>query len=946
MKVSKTDNINIIKNLPEKSLPNKQKEEVSVAFKSELPSVYAAGQSLVNTNNPISYSKIGEIEIPGVKEKASIFKLANGQKVIIAPKPGPTYVKTTYNVGSMNETEDIRGISHFIEHNLFNGSKDLAPREYDKKVSDLGGNTNASTSFSVTDYFLGLQLINDNSLEEAIKLNALQTQFPTFPVEQLEKEKEPVKSEIDMYKDMPDDVARSLALKNLFNVNTQSTDFIIGTKENINSFTREKVLDYYNTWYTPDNAVTVVTGDVDTDETIKLISKYYNKKNDYSNINKRHYEQIKYNDKPIRQDVILPNATSACAIMTFAIPEGTSKSELDKIDALTCLFTSSSSSMHKALDKDGLMLDCYIEKMQNKPNGARAFVGTINGTENQIEGAIKTVYEELTKIANNPPSQSELAAVKKRMINSIKATAESSSDMNSTLTSMVLNNDYGYFTETINNINAMTPEDISATARKYLDLNKISMCVSHEKNANSALIGNNYNSTLNTPKSVSFGASAKPKESISKVTDNIKEFRLPNNIETSFVNGVNGAKASLIINYQSDSLNNVTSPAFSVLSTMLNRGSLYKNNDTVNEIKAANDIKTSFNASHNGISVVASFNDENLNTATGLIKETLLSPNLTESEFIRAKKIIKDNIENQPKSAYDNIEKELYPELKTYASKEEKLRQLDALTLADIQKLYADIVNTSQAAVNMVAPVEDKPYMADMVNAEFSVMPMVKPFSLQHSESYNIYKPNTEAKTIIDTEEKAQAEIVRAYTFKEMKNIDDIAKLNLLEFILGGSMSSRLFTDLRETQKLAYNVGSGIFGEKDTGAIYLHILTTTESLDPEEGSPENLKKSLDGFDKNVNLLKTQNVSETELENAKIKIKSEILDLMETNNDKNIVLCKSKDSHYGKEYYKQLMDSIDKVTADDIKAAANHIFSYPPITSIVASKRTLETLNLK
>ena len=946
MKVSKTDNINIIKNLPEKSLPNKQKEEVSVAFKSELPSVYAAGQSLVNTNNPISYSKIGEIEIPGVKEKASIFKLANGQKVIIAPKPGPTYVKTTYNVGSMNETEDIRGISHFIEHNLFNGSKDLAPREYDKKVSDLGGNTNASTSFSVTDYFLGLQLINDNSLEEAIKLNALQTQFPTFPVEQLEKEKEPVKSEIDMYKDMPDDVARSLALKNLFNVNTQSTDFIIGTKENINSFTREKVLDYYNTWYTPDNAVTVVTGDVDTDETIKLISKYYNKKNDYSNINKRHYEQIKYNDKPIRQDVILPNATSACAIMTFAIPEGTSKSELDKIDALTCLFASSSSSMHKALDKDGLMLDCYIEKMQNKPNGARAFVGTINGTENQIEGAIKTVYEELTKIANNPPSQSELAAVKKRMINSIKSTAESSYDMNSTLTNMVLNNDYGYFTETINNINAMTPEDISATARKYLDLNKISMCVSHEKNANSALIGNNYNSTLNTPKSVSFGASAKPKESISKVTDNIKEFRLPNNIETSFANGVNGAKASLIINYQSDSLNNVTSPAFSVLSTMLNRGSLYKNNDTVNEIKAANDIKTSFNASHNGISVVASFNDENLNTATGLIKETILSPNLTESEFIRAKKIIKDNIENQPKSAYDNIEKELYPELKTYASKEEKLRQLDALTLADIQKLYADIVNTSQAAVNMVAPVEDKPYMADMVNAEFSVMPMVKPFSLQHSESYNIYKPNTEAKTIIDTEEKAQAEIVRAYTFKEMKNIDDIAKLNLLEFILGGSMSSRLFTDLRETQKLAYNVGSGIFGEKDTGAIYLHILTTTESLDPEEGSPENLKKSLDGFDKNVNLLKTQNVSETELENAKIKIKSEILDLMETNNDKNIVLCKSKDSHYGKEYYKQLMDSIDKVTADDIKAAANHIFANPPITSIVASKKTLETLNLK
>ncbi len=121
------------------------------AFKSELPSSYPVGQSLVNTNNPVGYTKIGEIEIPGLKDKASIFKLANGQKVIIAPKQGTTYVKTTYNVGSMNETDDIRGMSHYIEHNLFNGSKELAPRDYDKRVSDLGGYTNASTNYLGTD---------------------------------------------------------------------------------------------------------------------------------------------------------------------------------------------------------------------------------------------------------------------------------------------------------------------------------------------------------------------------------------------------------------------------------------------------------------------------------------------------------------------------------------------------------------------------------------------------------------------------------------------------------------------------------------------------------------------------------------------------------------------------------------------------------------------------
>lgn len=946
MEVSKINNINITKCIPAKEYKQEMQGNYTASFKSELPSIYTAGQSLVNSSSPVSYTKIGEIEIPGVKEKASIFKLANGQRIIISPKPGPTYIKTTYNVGSLNETDDIRGISHFIEHNLFNGSKELAPREYDKRVSDLGGYTNASTNYGTTDYYIRLQLINDNSLEEAIRLNALQTQFPTFPIEQLEKEKEPVKSEIDMYQDKPEFVATSMAMKNLFNIKSKSVDFILGTKDNINSLNREKLLDYFNTWYTPDNAVTVVTGDVNTNETIKLISKYYNKKNDYSNINKRYNEPIVYNNKPIRTDIILPNATSSIAAFAFAIPEGTSQLDNDKTDVLLALLTSSTSSLSKALDKDGILMNFSKEKMQNKPDSAKAIIGTIESSENKIEGAIKTVYEELEKIAKNPPSQTELNDVKNRMINSVKAMAESSLDINYTLTNMALNNNYGYFTETINNINSMTPMDISETARKFLDLNKVSMCVSHEKNADANSINKNYATALNSHKTVSFKASATPKDSISKITNNIKQYKLNNNIETSYTNGVNGAKASFILNYKCENLNNVSSPAFSVLTTMLNRGSLYRNNDATNQIKSSNDINTSFNANHNGISIIAAFNDDKLNTALGLIKETLLNPNLTENEFNRAKQIIKDNILIQPKSPDDNLASVMYPEIKCFASKEQKLKEIDVLTLQDVQKLYYDILSASQATASMVAPIDEKPYLIDSLNYELAKLPVVKPYTLQHSKEYNIYKPNIQEKYIIDTDERAQAEVVQAYTFKNTTNIDDIAKINTMNLILGGSMSSRLFTDLRENQKLAYHVSSEMQGENDTCAICLTIGTTTESEDPKEGSPENLRKALEGFKRNINLLKTQNVSDTELKNAKTKLKSEVLDLMETNHNKNIVLCKSKDSPYNKEYYIQLIEAIDKITPEDIKATANHIFSNPPITSIVASKKTIEALNLK
>ena len=82
----------------------------------ELFSANINGVSQVNSNLPIGYTKIAEITVPNCEEKASLFKLANGQKVVILPKQGPTYVKTTFNVGSMNEPDNKRGISHFIEH--------------------------------------------------------------------------------------------------------------------------------------------------------------------------------------------------------------------------------------------------------------------------------------------------------------------------------------------------------------------------------------------------------------------------------------------------------------------------------------------------------------------------------------------------------------------------------------------------------------------------------------------------------------------------------------------------------------------------------------------------------------------------------------------------------------------------------------------------------------
>lgn len=902
--------------------------------------------SQINVNTPISYTKLGEIPIQGLENNASLFQLANGQRVIILPKKGPTQIKTTFNVGSLNETDDIRGISHYIEHNLFNGSKGLAPKEYDKKVSNMGGYTNASTSFSKTDYYLTMQLLEDNFLEEGIKLNAAQTQYPTFPVEQLEKEKEPVKSEIDLYKDEISDVSSSRMLKNLFGINTQATNFILGTKQNINSFTREKVLDYYNTWYTPDNAVTVITGDVDVNETINLVSKYFNKKSDYSKIAQRHTEPMILPEKPIRNDIIQKGSPISNISIGFAIPENTSVKDIAAIDLLTSFLVSSNSDISQALDKYGITPEFVRESMQNTPNGVQALYTSINLPEEQIEEVLQIIYDELHKIANNPPNSQDFQNVQNSFLESFETAAEYSEGINGLLTNLALLNDYNYLQNKKYYIASLTPSDISAAAKKFMDLNKVSLCVAHTDKTTQEAINKNYKTIHQNSSQVSFGKS-NPISNIQNDLSKVKEFKLWNNIETTVIPANSTGDCAFSMDIQTGTLKNASAPAISILSELLNRGSAIRGVENYNRLLSQNNIGLYFSAQSDGISVYGLFKDNKLPDTMALMKESLLMPNFSQEEFERAKANLKDSLLNSSKSTSELYSKELFPDIKVFDTTEEQLAQIDSLTLADIQNLYNQILINAQCEATCTLPIEQKPYLQDILNQSLSTgMPVFQNAVINRELTTSSYKPIKEAKVLTAVEERAQAEITQTYTYKTTNNIDDEVKIKLMNIILGKGMSSRLFTDLREKEKLAYSVSSNLSFQNDTGIMNLTIGTTTDPETVGEGSPENAKKAIEGFNRNVNLLKTELVSEEELQQAKNKLKTSILDNRESNSDLTMQMHDYRNSAYGLNHIKQMYEAIDKITVQDIMATANYVFANPAITSIVASQNTLDALDLK
>lgn len=877
---------------------------------------------------PLSYSKTGEISFP-YDIKAHCYKLANGQKVVIVPKEGETVLRTYVNTGSMNEPDKLRGISHYIEHNLFNGSNGLEEGQFFKEVDKMGAETNASTGFAETNYYISSNLLKPTDLENKIKLHASMLETPLFAVEKLEKEKGIVNSEINMILSDPENLAVNKTIKNLYNIKSTSTDLIGGSTDNITNLTREDVVNYFNNNYYPANMVTVISGEVNPDETIKLISKYFTSKKTPSN--NRHFEELKPIQSPKREDIISDKATATTIVMGFNGPQSNNTKDRILMQALAKTLTMPSiPRTYKALK--ALNTSAWIdnEKISSNPSDGRVILLSAECSEENSEKAIKAIYNEITKISNIPPTQDELQIVKKNMIDNFRKSFEYSFAINNKIGTSLLENNTEYINNFENIVNSITPEDISSTAKKYLNLNKTALTIVHPQAVSEKDIQTNYQKAQN----ISFTGNKKQPLNLS----NVKMYKLPNNIQV-ITNNTKTDNVYLDINLSCDDYANARPSSTLILSGLLNEGTANKSQEQFDFDMAKSGIKLDGNATHASMSLSLNCGTEDLANGLKSLKEIMYNPRFTQESFDYVKNLIEDNIKTTEKSANDKLEDELFKNLPYNYSKEEILEDLKTITLEDIKTLYAYLMNNSKVDVEIAAPLSKKPELNNILFYELSTMPKFKEFS--PIKIPNTYKPIEKAKVLTDTDFKNQADIIMAYKFKTNGNLKDSVTLDLLNKILGGGPSSRLFNNLREQEKLAYSVRSKYSRIDDIGTIKLKIGTTTENNQTGEISYDNVQKSIEGFKRHIADLKTNKVSKEELENAKLSLKNEILSSNESSGGKISSLGSGICSQYGISKENQYFDMIDNITQEDILNAANYIFSGHPVYSILATQNTLD-----
>lgn len=199
-------------------------------------------------------------------ETIQITTLPNGVRVV---SESVTYVQSAsvglwVGVGSRDETDPIRGISHFIEHMLFKGTQRRTARAIADEIESRGGHLNAFTGKETTCYETRV-LAEDVPLALDILTDMFRNSL--FDAEEMEREKRVVIEEIKMYEDTPEELVHDIFEQTLFEDHPLGQP-IIGSDKTVSGLSRDNITGYIASQYRPDRIVVAAAGNLDHDEVV------------------------------------------------------------------------------------------------------------------------------------------------------------------------------------------------------------------------------------------------------------------------------------------------------------------------------------------------------------------------------------------------------------------------------------------------------------------------------------------------------------------------------------------------------------------------------------------------------------------------------------------------------------------------------------------------------
>ncbi|TRW26520.1 insulinase family protein [Flavobacterium zepuense] len=399
------------------------------------------------------------------------YTLDNGLHVILhQDKSAPVIVTSVmYHVGAKDENPNRTGFAHFFEHLLFEGTENIKRGEWFKIVTANGGNNNANTTDDRTYYY---EVFPSNNLELGLWMESERMMHPVINQIGVDTQNEVVKEEKRLrYDNQPYGALFAQVKKNMFKVHPYRWT-TIGDMEHLDAATLAEFQAFNKKFYIPNNAVLVVAGDLDVDQTKKWVKQYFGAIPKGTPVTRQKYEEAPIT-KEFNATYEDPNIQLPMIVTAYRTPAMNTKDArvLDMISSL--LSDGKSSRMYKKIVDDKKMALQIGAFNYSQEDYGVYFVYGIPMQGFTAQQLLKEADDEIVKLQTELISEKEFEKLKNQIENRYVNNNSRVEDVADNLaTYYLLYGDVNLINTEIDIYRNITREDIRDAAKKYLNTNQ------------------------------------------------------------------------------------------------------------------------------------------------------------------------------------------------------------------------------------------------------------------------------------------------------------------------------------------------------------------------------------------------------------------------------------------------------------------------------------------
>ncbi|MCI5048544.1 MAG: insulinase family protein [Aquisalinus sp.] len=793
---------------------------------------------------PDSFTKVDQVNKQSADEIVIPFQkfvLDNGLTVVLhEDKSDPlVHVDVTYHVGSGREEVGKSGFAHFFEHMMFQGSENVADEEHFKIITEAGGTLNGTTNSDRTNYF---QTVPSNQLEKMIWLEADRMGFLLDAVtqEKFEVQRETVKNERGQRVDnAPYGLLFERVSEAMYPEGHPYSWSTIGYIEDLNRVNVNDLKAFFLRWYGPNNATLTIGGDIDKEQTLAWVEKYFGSIPRGPEVDKPEKWEVTLDEDryiSLEDNVSLPLIYMAWPTVYASHPD---EAPLDVL--MSIMGTGDTSLLYKNLVKNGRAVQAQASHSCRELHCMFALLALPNpGVDPNLAGMEETIRASLAEFEERGVTDDDLERTKSSIISGMIYGLESVSGKVSQLAFYeTFREDPDYIKQDIERYESVTKEDVMRVYEKYIK-GQSAVIMSIVPKGQTAWIARedtwdryertlpDYGTTTADDLDLRVAVDDFDRSVVPPASGENPSLTLPPVWRSELDNGVKVLGAvndevpttAIQLRMKAGQRNETVGKLglAALTAAMMDETTQKSSKEDISNALQKLGSSISFSSGDTYSSMNIRSLTDNLDETLAIAAEKLLMPAFTEEDFNRVKDQVIQGIEfskKQPSTVATNVFNGLiYGDENSFAYPDSgTVESVASLTLDDVKAFYAEHYSPMVGSIVAVSNLGERAMEAKLNDAFGDwtggdvAETTLKPFpALAENTLYLIDKPGA-----------AQSEIRIGNRALPYDATGEYYRVGLMNYALGGAFNSRININLREDKGYTYGARSFFFGDEKNG---------------------------------------------------------------------------------------------------------------------------------